>query len=133
ESHPLSEGATLEGVTTLAAGETAVFLESSSAIGPFEAAWFPGGKPAGLKIGSYNGGPGLGSGGDEVNIFEADETPVTGVAFGGTPSAATRDNAAGVGGTGDPRPTISTASVVGVDGAFKNAAGEVGSPGRILT
>src|SRR6201999_3916286 len=121
ESHPLSEGATLEGVTTLAAGETAVFLESSSAIGPFEAAWFPGGKPAGLKIGSYNGGPGLGSGGDEVNIFEADETKVTGVKFGTATEKVSFDNAAGIGGTEATPPTISTVSQGGVNGGGKKA------------
>jgi uncharacterized protein YjiK len=133
ETHPLAQGATLEGVTTLAAGETAVFIEKSSAIAAFEAAWFPGGKPAGLKIGSYNGGPGLGSGGDEVNIFEADETKVTGVKFGSSTTNVSFDNAAGTGGTEATPPTISTLSVAGTNGAFKDAAGEIGSPGRIVT
>jgi uncharacterized protein YjiK len=133
DSDSFASGATLEGVTTLAAGETAVFVEKSSAIAAFEAAWWPAGKPTGLKIGSYNGGPGLGSGGDEVNIFEADETPVTGVAVGASTTGVTFDNAAGIGGTGTPRPTVTLKSVVGVNGAFKNAAGEIGSPGRIVT
>jgi uncharacterized protein YjiK len=132
DSDSFASGATLEGVTTLAAGETAVFIEKSSAIPAFEAAWWPAGKPAGLKIGSYNGGPGLGSGGDEVNIFEADETPVTGVAVGASTSGVTFDNVAGIGGTGTPRPTVTLKSVAGTDGAFKNAAGEVGSPGAIV-
>jgi uncharacterized protein YjiK len=131
DSDSFASGATLEGVTTLAAGETAVFIEKSSAIPAFEAAWWPAGKPAGLKIGSYNGGPGLGSGGDEVNIFEADETPVTGVAVGASTTGVTFDNVAGIGGTGTPRPTVTLKSVAGTDGAFKNAAGEVGSPGAI--
>jgi uncharacterized protein YjiK len=133
DSDSFASGATLEGVTTLAAGETAVFIEKSSAIAAFEAAWWPAGKPAGLKIGSYNGGPGLGSGGDEVNIFEADETPVTGVAVGASTPGVTFDNAAGVGGTGTPRPTVTLKSVVGTNGAFENAAGEIGSPGLIVT
>jgi uncharacterized protein YjiK len=131
DSDLFASGATLEGVTTLAAGETAVFLEKSSAIPAFEAAWFPGGKPTGLKIGSYNGGPGLGAGGDEVNIFEADETPVTGVKFGAATEKVSFDNAAGIGGTTTPRPTISTPSVAGTNGAFTDAGGETGSPGTI--
>ncbi len=45
----------------------------------------------------------------------------------------TFDNAAGIGGTTTPPPTISTLSVAGTDGAFTNAGGETGSPGRIVS
>jgi hypothetical protein len=132
ESHAVSAGGVLTGVSTLAPGASAVFVEKASKVAEFKAAWFPGGVPTGVEVGSYEG-PGLGGGGDQVKIYEADETPVTGVAFGTDTAKVSFDNAAGIGDTTTPPPTISTPSVVGTDGAFKNAAGEVGSPGRIVT
>ncbi|HVV89504.1 MAG TPA: lamin tail domain-containing protein, partial [Solirubrobacterales bacterium] len=133
ETHTIAQGGTLTGVTSLAPRESAVFVEKSSKITAFGTAWFPGGVPTGLQIGAYEG-PGLGSSGDEVNIFEPDETKVTGVKFGTDTPKVTFDNAAGIGdATSSPPPTISTLSVVGTNGAFEDSAGEIGSPGTIVT
>ena len=52
-------------------------------------------------IGHYGGsGVGLSTGGDAVNLFDANGNRVTGIAFGASPSAApfaSFDNTAGVG------------------------------------
>jgi uncharacterized protein YjiK len=132
ETHTIAQGGTLGGVTALASGESAVFVEKSSAIAAFGSAWFPDGIPAGVQIGAYEG-PGLGQGGDEVNIFEPDETKVTGVKFGTATPKVSFDNTAGIGdATSTPSPTISTLSRIGVDGAFKDSASEIGSPGTAM-
>ena len=74
---------------------------------------------------------GLGSGGDQVNLYNGtSSTPVASVLFGTSPTTtfATFDNTAGLN-------TITTAitqlSAVGVNGAFiaVNSATEIGSPG----
>jgi uncharacterized protein YjiK len=132
DSDSFASGGFLTGVTSLPAGASAVFVETAAKISAFETAWFPLGVPSGFLIGAYEG-PGLGSGGDEVNIFDATEEQVTGVAFGTSTAKVSFDNAAGIGGAGSPRPTISTLSVAGTNGAFANGAGEVGSPGTIVT
>jgi uncharacterized protein YjiK len=124
----------LEGVTTLVPGESALFLETESAttIEAFKTAWFGASVPAGLQIGKYHGsGVGLSSGGDGVNVFNAAGEQMTGVSFGAATTGVSFDNAAGIGGTTAPIPTISTLSKAGFNGAFRNAAGEVGSPGAI--
>jgi uncharacterized protein YjiK len=133
DSQSFAEGAPLVGVASLPPGASAVFLEKSSQIAAFETAWFPGGTPSGFLIGAYENGPGLSKGGDQVNVFDAAEELVTGVAFGAATVKVSFDNAAGIGGTTKPPPTISTPSVVGTDGAFTNAGGETGSPGTIVS
>jgi hypothetical protein len=133
DSHAsFSASVALNGVSSLGAGQTAVFIEDTSATSDaslnaaFEAAWFGNNIPAGLTIGNYGGSSvGLSQSGDAVNIYTSTGTLVTGVTFGTSPSTgATFDNTAGVSGA------ISKASVVGVDGAFKSVTGgEIGSPG----
>jgi Lamin Tail Domain len=131
------------GQTSLAAGHSAVFLESSAAassstsatlIQNFETAWFGSAAPAGLLVGTYNDGTnyGLSQTADMVNIFSgssANSALVASVAFGadiGTP-VATFDNAAGLNDA-----TLTQKSVTGTDGAFVSASGmEIGSPGTI--
>ena len=95
----------------------------------FETVWFGGSAPAGFQIGTYTGsGVGLSTGGDEVNVFDAAGTHVTGVAFGASTTGQTFDNTAALGSATAPLPTISTLSVDGVNGAFTVGA-ETGSPG----
>ncbi|HEY4277424.1 MAG TPA: lamin tail domain-containing protein [Conexibacter sp.] len=138
DSHnDVTAGGTLTGVSTLAPGESAVFVEGTSAtVAAFESAWFGSDVPAGLQVGFYAAGSvGFSNNGDEVNLFDASGSPVTGVAFGTAPSGgASFDNAAGVGSATHPLPTISDASVVGTNGAFSSTSGgEIGSPGTIGT
>jgi len=126
-----SASVALTGVASLGAGQTAIFIEDTGKTdttldAAFEAAWFGTNVPAGLIIGNYGGSSvGLSQSGDAVNIYTSSGTLVTGVTFGASPGAgATFDNTAGVSGT------ISTASVLGVNGAFKSVTGgEIGSPG----
>lgn len=125
----------LSGITTIGAGESVIFIESSSATiaDTFKTLWWGsiGAAPTGLQIGSYSGsGVGLGTGGDAVNIFNNAGVVQASVTFGASPSGpyATFDNAAGLNNT-----TISQLSAVGVNGAFvaANDAAEIGSPGTI--
>jgi hypothetical protein len=134
------------GQTSLAAGQSAVFLESSAAatsstsstiIKNFETAWFGSTAPAGLLVGTYNDGTnanyGLSQTADMVSIFSgsaANSPLVASVAFGadaGTP-VSTFDNSAGL----NNNATLMVKSVAGTDGAFVSASGfELGSPGTI--
>jgi uncharacterized protein YjiK len=133
ESNALANSVALNGVSILAPGHSAVFIEGDATKATaFESAWFGAGVPAGFQVGTYSGsGVGLGSGGDQVNIFDAAGGRITGVSFGAATQGVSFDNAAGVGGTTQPPPTISTLSVAGVNGAF-TAGGETGSPGTIV-
>ncbi|MGK2877661.1 MAG: lamin tail domain-containing protein [Solirubrobacterales bacterium] len=123
----------LSGVTSIAPGQSVIFIEGDAAkANAFKTAWFGEYLPDGFAIGTYSGsGIGLSSSGDQVNIFTADGTLVTGVAFGAS-SPASFDNAAGVGASAPPLPTLTTFSVVGTNGAF-TAGTETGSPGRLTS
>ena len=132
----------LNGITSIAPGESVIFLETSATnaatiITNFKSNWFGSNPPANLQVGSYTGGGiGLSSGGDQVNLYNGvSSTPVTSVLFGASPAVApftTFDNTAGLN-------TITTGitalSAVGVNGAFvaaNNSANEIGSPGVYL-
>jgi len=135
-SNSFGSAVALRGVTSIAAGQSVVFLEGSasgstdaSIDAAFISAWFGSQAPANLVLGNYGGsGVGLSSSSDAVNIFNASGTLITRVDFG-TSSADNRtfDNAAGLNNV-----TISQLSTVGVHGAFVSANGaETGSPGSI--
>lgn len=132
--------AVLSGPTSIAAGQSVIFLESAASaassatlIAKFEQAWFGGNVPGGLVIGTYNDGAGaiygLSQTADMVNIFDGSANLVASVAFGtdgGTP-VSTFDNAAGLNNA-----TLTQKSVAGVNGAFVSNSGlELGSPGVI--
>lgn len=130
-SNSFASSVALAGITTLAAGESVIFIEGSGANANFIADWFGSHAPANLQVGRYSGsGVGLGAGGDALNLYTAGGTLVTHVDFGASPSSApfaTFDNAAGLTNT-----TLATLSVVGRNGAFLAASGtEIGSPGAI--
>lgn len=125
----------LSGVTSLAPGESAIFLETATlaTVAPtFLTTWFGGTVPAGLQIGSYSGsGVGLSTGGDGVHLFDGTGTLQANVTFGPAPSAAplaTFDNAAGLNDM-----AVTTLSIVGQNGAFvaANDVGAIGSPGTV--
>lgn len=122
----------LVGISSIAAGESVIFIESSSDLGAsFRDLWFGVGTPAGLQFGHYSGsGVGLSTGGDGVNIFNAAGIIQASVSFGTSPTSPfpTFDNAAGLNNA-----AISTLSVVGTSGAFAaiGDANEIGSPGAI--
>jgi hypothetical protein len=134
-SNSFSAAVALRGITSIAAGQSVIFLESNasgtndaSINAGFLSAWFGASAPASLLIGNYGGsGVGLGTSGDAVNIFDASGAVITRVDFGSSTTGVTFNNAAGL-----TNVTISTLSVVGVNGAVLSANGqEIGSPGSI--
>ncbi|MCX6840025.1 MAG: lamin tail domain-containing protein [Verrucomicrobia bacterium] len=123
--------ATLNGVTTLAAGESAIFIETTDLPAKdtlFRSTWALAASPTGPQIGSYTGSGGLGSGGDAVNIYNAAGVLMASVTFGASDAVSpfqTFDNTRGLNAT-----TISHLSLVGTHGAIASSdAAEVGSPG----
>lgn len=135
-SASFSTAIVLNGVTTLAPGESVIFLESSTGNPPamvianFKSVWFGSNVPAGLQVGTYQGsGIGLSTGGDAVNLYNATGALQANVTFGasdGTSPFQTFDNTAALNSV-----TLSKLSVAGVNGAFvaTNSAIEIGSPG----
>jgi Lamin Tail Domain len=142
-SKPAAALTLANGSTTLAAGQSAIFLESpnsgaaSTALtSSFETAWFGTNTPANLLVGTYNDASaanfGLSQSGDMVNVFSGSTGSATleaSVAFGndaGSPIG-TFENDMGLNDT-----TLTTQSVAGVNGAFVSASGlEIGSPGTV--
>ncbi|HEX8322885.1 MAG TPA: lamin tail domain-containing protein [Tepidisphaeraceae bacterium] len=132
-SNAFATAISLRGVSALAPGESAIFLETATDVttaSAFRTAWY-GSANAPITIGFYNGtGIGLSAGGDSVVLFNGVGTVVTGVNFGASTSNVTFDNTAGAGSATTPYPTISALSTAGVNGAFTSAGtpSEVGSP-----
>jgi len=129
--------ATLSGLNStlsLSSGQTAVFLEDTSAASDttlaanFTTAWFGASVPSSLNLVFYGGsGVGLSSTADAVNLFDGSGNPMAGVTFGASTAGHTFDNAAGLNNT-----AISQISQVGIDGAFTSDNGaEIGSPGVV--
>jgi hypothetical protein len=142
-SKPAAALTLANGSTTLAAGQSAIFLESPNSgaastalISSFETAWFGTNTPANLLVGTYNDASaanfGLSQSGDMVNVFSGSTGSATleaSVAFGndaGSPIG-TFENDTGLNDT-----TLTTQSVAGVNGVFVSASDlEVGSPGTV--
>jgi uncharacterized protein YjiK len=114
------------GLGSIAPGQSAILIEGTSATASnFVTGWFSGTAPAGFLIGTYSGsGVGLSATSDAVNLFDPAGTRMTGVTFGASTTNVSFDNTAGL-------TTLTTLSVVGVNGAFKAPDGvQTGSPGR---
>lgn len=135
-SHSFTKAVNLNGISSIAAGESVIFIESSSpssAVSAFEALWFGSTVPAGLQIGTYSGsGVGLSTSGDEVNLYNAAGALQASVAFGESPSGpsfSTFNNTAGL-----DNATITQLSAIGVNGAVaaNGDANEIGSPGNAV-
>ncbi len=133
DSASFASSVALTGVTSIAAGQSVIFIEGTgSDNATFSNLWFGASPPAGLAIGNYSGSKvGLSTSGDAVNIFDGGGALQASVSFGASPTGPfpTFDNAAGLTGP------ISQLSVAGVNGAFVAAgdANEIGSPGSIAT
>lgn len=134
-SNAFASAVALRGVSSIAAGQSVVFIESNasgsndaSINAAFTQAWFGNSAPASLVIGNYGGsGVSLSQTADAVNIFTGTGTLVTRVDFNASTLGRTFDNAAGLNNA-----VISTFSSTGIHGAFTSANGvEVGSPGTI--
>ncbi len=135
-SNSFSASVPMLGISSVAAGESVIYLECttacSTAIAGFQAYW--GAPVTGVQIGSYGGtGVGLSTGGDAVNVFNSAGTVLARVDFGTSIAGSTFDNAAGLNSV-----TLTTFSSLGVNGAFNSAQPlnasstlDIGSPGRI--
>lgn len=128
----------LNGITSINPGESVIFIETidlPTKTTSFLNTWFGTNPTGGLRIGSYTGCGGLGTGGDQVNLYNSGNVLQTSVLFGLSPAAApytTFDNKAGVNSLVTP---ITQFSAVRINGAFiaANDANEIGSPGAIFT
>jgi hypothetical protein len=136
DSYSFALGAELRGVTSIAPGQSVIFLEGAAtavndlAIGSnFKSSWFGSAVPPGLTVGFY-GGPGvsLAVGGDTVNIYDHTGTlraDITFLSYQSRSPQETFDNSTGLNGV-----TFSEFSVAGVNQAFTSADGTaIGSPG----
>lgn len=133
-SQSFSAALTLNGITSIAPGESVIFIETGdtdteTVIANFKSVWFGDNAPANLQVGSYTGGGiGLSSSGDEVNLYDPSGNLMANVSFGVSTTNFTFNNAAGLSNT-----AITTLSEVGVNEAFAaiNDANQIGSPGSI--
>lgn len=133
-SNSFAAALSLNGITSIAAGESVIFLETSSSnaatiIANFQSTWFGSNVPTNLQIGSYTGsGIGLSTSGDQVNLFDASGNLKSSITFGVATTNKTFNNAVGLTNT-----SITTLSIVGVNDAFtaKNDSNQIGSPGAI--
>ena len=124
----------LNGITSIAPGESVIFLETSATntatiIANFKSAWFGTNPPANLQVGSYTGsGIGLSSSSDAVNLFDANGNLKANVAFGVSTNNVSFNNAVGLNNA-----TITLLSQIGVNGAFAaiNDMLQIGSPGNV--
>ncbi len=134
-SNSFSAAVALNGITSIAAGESVIFIESdapATVVPAFKTLWFGANPPPGLQIGTYTGsGVGLSTSGDAVNLFNSAGVLQASVTFGASPagpSFPTFENAGGLNNT-----AISQLSVAGVHNAIVavNDANEIGSPGTV--
>jgi len=132
-SNSSSSAVALRGVTSIAAGQSVIFIEGNSTgtndaslQSAFITAWWGSSVPNGLVFGGYGGSQvGLSGTADAVNIFDSSGTLIANVSFGAATAGKTFDNTAG-----QNNATISTLSATGVNGAFASFnAAEIGSPG----
>ena len=140
-----ANSALLSGITVIKPGESVIFIEiqpghnATTERNVFISTWFGNNPPPGLQVGTYTqgvaGGVGLGTGGDQVNLFNGVAgTRQANVIFGPSNNIPpgpflTFDNSVG---TNSP-PNLSTFSAIGVNGAFAAPGDtrEIGSPGTI--
>lgn len=133
-SNSFASSLTLRGVSSIAAGQSVIFIESnasgtndSSINSGFKSAWFGANIPAGLVIGNYGGsGIGLSTSGDAVNIYNSGGSLIINISFDASTTGKSFDNAAGLVGN------VTQLSAVGINGAFTAFNGaEIGSPGLV--
>jgi hypothetical protein len=130
DSFSIAAAFSLNGVTSIGAGESVVFVEGTPATtNSFKAFWFGATPPSGLQVGFYSGsGVSFGSGGDGAVIFNNSNVEIFKVTFGAATAGKTFDNSIGSPGL------ISSISSVGVNGAFQSAnspPANIGSPGAV--
>jgi hypothetical protein len=123
----------LNGVATIGAGESVVFIESAAgaAIASFRTFW---GGLSGVQVGFYSGsGVGLSSSGDGVGLFNASNALVTQVSFGAATEGSSFFWGYDLAGNTDPsyNGLISTVGTIGTQVSF-TSSGNTGSLGTAL-
>jgi hypothetical protein len=138
-SFSLAAAVALNGVSSIGAGESVVFVEGGdlAATDAFKSFWFST-PPTGLQVGYYSGsGVSFSSGGDGTILFDSTNNAVWHVNFGVATTGKTFDNSLGTFGAAGGAPfnsaAITTISQSGVNGAFQsnNSLANVGSPGAV--
>ncbi len=134
-SNSFGSAVALNGITSIAPGESVIFVESdapATAIPAFKTLWFGANPPARLQVGTYSGsGVGLSTGGDAVNLFNSSGVLQANVTFDISPAGpvfGTFDNSGGLNNA-----AVSLLSAVGVNGTLAAIGDvhEIGSPGSI--
>ncbi|MBK0370390.1 SdiA-regulated domain-containing protein [Flavobacterium agrisoli] len=131
-SQSFSAALALNGITSIAPGESVIFLETSATnsatiINNFKSTWFGNNVPSNLQIGTYSGsGIGLSTSGDEVNLYDPNGNLRASITFEVSTTNKTFNNAVGLNNA-----TITTLSQIGVNDAFAavNDFNQIGSPG----
>jgi hypothetical protein len=133
-SNNFAASAALNNISSIAAGQSVIFMEATDAelagkIASFNQVWY-GSSTSSLAFGNYSGsGLGLSTNSDSVILFNAAGVSQLRVDFATSTTGRTFDNAAGLNNA-----TISLLSSAGVNGAFTSFNGaEVGSPGTITS
>ncbi len=126
----------LNGVTTIGAGESVIFIESAGGanISSFRSFW---GGLAGVQVGFYSGsGLGLSSNGDGAIIFTGAGAEISRVSFGAATTGSSFFYGWTVGGMIDPafNGQVSSPGSIGSQVSFTstNALGNVASPGSAM-
>src|SRR5204862_78560 len=74
-SNSFAAAVALNGITSIAPGESVIFLESdapATVVPAFKTLWFGANPPPGLQVGTYTGsGVGLSTSGDAVNLYNS--------------------------------------------------------------
>ena len=133
-SFAIGNSVALNGITSIGAGESVIFIESAAgvAVNSFKSFW---GGLTGVQVGYYSGsGTGLSSGGDGVILFNAAAAEATRVTFGAATAGKTfywGYNAAT--GTVDPsyNGLVSAVGTIGTQVTF-TSSGDTGSLGTAI-
>jgi MYXO-CTERM domain-containing protein len=133
-SFDITKAVALNGITSIGAGESVIFIESAAGVGvnSFKTFW---GGLSGVQVGYYSGsGIGFSSGGDGVILFNASAAEATRVSFGAATSGSTfywGYNAA----TGVVDPSynglVSSVGIIGTQVTF-TSSGDTGSLGTAI-
>jgi hypothetical protein len=133
-SFAIGSAVALNGITSIGAGESVIFIESAAGVGvnSFKTFW---GGLSGVQVGYYSGsGIGFSSGGDGLILFNASAAEATRVAFGAATSGKTfywGYNAA----TGAVDPSynglVSSVGTIGTQVTF-TSSGDTGSLGTAI-
>lgn len=124
DSHDVAQGSWLAGISSIAPGESVVFLtqtNTSAAIAAFKTRW--GTAFDNVRVGTYSGGSiGFGGSGDAVYVFDASSVELTGQTFGSATTGTTF--------RWDTNATTATNSTAGDAHGSVTSNGDTGSPGR---